>query len=89
MTGITLVLDGDGHLAGKDPIVCEEMPTILCLAGGMQSGAPSIAIVLTLPDGRVTFCQTSARAFVAAARAITGRWPELRDTAGPLAEDLP
>jgi hypothetical protein len=47
------------------------------LEEGMKSGKPSVALRIDLPDGSVVFAETSARLFCTAARAITGRYPDL------------
>lgn len=77
--GVTLILEGDGALkehVGRI-VESEAMPKVICLDGGMESGLPSVMLAFQLPDGTMAVCQTSARAFVAAARGITARWPEV------------
>jgi hypothetical protein len=49
----------------------------------MESGAPAVVFVIRLPDGRVTFCQTSARALLVAAVGIASRFPIVADSLGP------
>ena len=50
---------------------------VVALEGGMESGRPSIALRLDLPDGKSVIAETSARLFVSAARAIAARYPDL------------
>lgn len=83
MIAMNIILDGDCawpelagkyivHLAGgAKPI------QVAVLAGGRPSGRPSVALRLDLPDGRIVVAETSARLFVAAAKAIEGRYPDL------------
>lgn len=52
---------------------------ILVLDKGMQSGQPSIALKIDLPDGQVVVAQTSARLFCIHAKAIMARYPRLFD----------
>ena len=85
MPGIDLRLDGDGAFAefAKNEIIdCGEFPIVACLEPGMASGAPSIALALRLPDGRVAFGQTSALAFLTALIAIAAKFPTVAQQAG-------
>lgn len=59
----------DPDLKIKDVVVIDK--------GMANSGLPAVAIRIELPDGRVMVAQTSALLFVSAARAITGKYPEL------------
>lgn len=83
---INVILDGDGAW----PDLTEKIAAgefihigdgskieISTLDGGMQSGAPSLALRIDLPDGRTVIIETSWRVFGVAAAAIAGRygWP--------------
>ena len=83
---INVILDGDGawpdlaDVVGTDRFVHVADGSkieISTLPGGMQSGLPSIAIRIDLPDGKVAMIETSWRLFATAAAAIAGRygWP--------------
>lgn len=45
------------------------------LAGGMESGATSVAIRIDLPDGRVVIAETSLALLLSAGRALAARFP--------------
>jgi hypothetical protein len=47
---------------------------VSALAGGMQSGAPSVMIRFDLPDGRTVLAEMSLRLFLAAADALRARY---------------
>jgi hypothetical protein len=44
------------------------------LPGGMTSGRTSVALCIPLPDGSWVFCESSLRAFLAAAGALRARF---------------
>jgi hypothetical protein len=68
MTGLKILLEGDGALFHvRDRVVEGEMTTILLLDGGMGSGRPSIGVVIELPDGKVVLGQTSLSLLLIAA----------------------
>lgn len=50
---------------------------VAVLDRGMESGRPSIALRIDLPDGQHVIAETSARLFVTAARAIHAKYPDL------------
>lgn len=50
---------------------------IAAVEGGMQSGAPSVAIRIDLPDGRIVVAETSLRLFQMAAAALLGRFGDV------------
>lgn len=85
MIGFDLKLHGDGafeDLRGQEHRVihiADQMIGLATLEGGMQSGMPSCMLRIDLPDGRVVLFETSARAFVTAAKAIEARYPGLLD----------
>lgn len=76
MPSMTIELDGDGILKNfTGEVVHITTPfTITTLAGGMDSGLPSVAIILDLPDGRKVLAETSARLLLGAAEAIRIRY---------------
>jgi len=64
MPVIRVILEGDGALADMvgreaDVIHLTSPFTVAALAGGMETGAPSLGIRIDLPDGRVVFQETS------------------------------
>lgn len=63
------------HLDNETPI---EIGT---LRHGMESGADSVAMCFTLPDGRIVMAETSAALFLQAARMITA-WQDRRHRTG-------
>jgi len=78
--GISLLLEGDGALAGERLVESQDMPKIVCLDGGMESGLPSVIFAFRMPDGQLAVCQTSARALLVAATAIAARWPDVKES---------
>lgn len=60
------------HIANDAPPI-----QVAVLASGMQSGLPSVALRVDLPDGKIVIAETSARLFCMAARAILARFPNL------------
>lgn len=83
MPVISVNLDGDNawpELARGPSDVVVHLPDVrwrlAALAGGMASGAPSLALRLDLPDGRVVIAETSLAAWIAATCALRGRFPE-------------
>jgi hypothetical protein len=83
MLGLIIKLNGDAawpDLRGKPFIQLGDGSKpieVTTLEEGMKSGRPSVAIRLTLPDGRAVIAETSARLFCSAARAIMARYPDL------------
>ena len=87
MAAIRLLLDGDlalADLVGReaDIIHLTDIFTVAALEGGMESGLPSLAIRLDLPDGRVVVQETSLGAWIMATAALRGRFPEAFRRAG-------
>lgn len=62
------------HLANDAPAL-----RVAVIEAGMQTGLPSIALRIDLPDGKTVIAETSARLFCTAARAIMARYPHLFD----------
>lgn len=63
MTQLGVVLDAtDGSLAekikGYEVIEVKDGVTLLGIPEGMQSGRPSVAFLIDLPDGRKVFAET-------------------------------
>jgi hypothetical protein len=57
---------GMPELQGREPVTIQTL-TVTSLEHGMQSGAPSVAFVFDLPDGRYVFAETSLALFLTAA----------------------
>ena len=60
---------GMPELQGRDAVRVENM-TITSLSAGLQSGKPSVAVVIDLPDGRYVMAETSLALFLTAADAL-------------------
>lgn len=71
-----IILDGDGSLPEyKDrETIRGEINVALALPAGMQSGNPSVAFLIELPDGKLVFAETSLKIFLTAAAAFKGRY---------------
>jgi hypothetical protein len=51
---------------------------VAVIEGGLESGLPSIAIRIDLPDGRTSVvAETTARLFCMAARIVMAKYPDL------------
>lgn len=87
MPEMKIHLSGDGawpDMASKEIIQVENLE-VAALEGGMQSGQPSVAFRIDLPDGRVVFAETSMRLFLGAADAFRARYAAgLQRPAAPL-----
>lgn len=76
---VDINLEGNGAWKDLPPAEIIDVPSegeplrIAYLSKGMDSGAPSVGMLVTLPDGRRVFFQTSAKLFVWAAAAVKGR----------------
>lgn len=82
MLGISITFDEPAwpdlaEILEQGLIIPTEDISVAVLDGGTDAGRPSVALRINLDDGRVVVAQTSARLFCAAARAITGRYPDL------------
>jgi hypothetical protein len=79
MVALRIIVDGEGALPELAPAVAAgrlvraPLATLAALPGGMQSGEPSVAAVIDLPDGRVVFAETSLRMLLAACDAFVAR----------------
>lgn len=75
-----LLLEGDNawaEIKAKKVIDLSELPIEMAiLPGGMQSGKPSVAFRIHLPNGEVLFTQTSWALLYAACKAIEARYGE-------------
>lgn len=79
MTVLNIVLDPE-HLrqfADREVVRTQDI-TISGLPDGMTSGAPSVALFIELPDGRVVFAETSLKLLLTAADALVARFGDPR-----------
>jgi hypothetical protein len=82
---LTIILKGDGawpDLAEKikqGKLVTAQTFEVAALPGGMESGKPSVAVRLDLPDGKVLFAETSLSLFLTAADMFKTRYGDPRD----------
>ena len=80
MLTIQLILDGDGawpDLADNPNVQFVKEPIGLAvLTNGMQSGKPSVALRIDLPDGKIIVAETSLALFAMAARGIRARYED-------------
>lgn len=85
MVDVNLILDGDGALDDVDPATMREgrFERIIALDSGMNTGLPSVTIVILMPDGTRVIAQTSGRIFCVAGRAIAARFPDIGDPSIP------
>jgi hypothetical protein len=78
MLGLTIVLDEPAwpELAATPERIIHvtQGMQVSGLEGGMQSGKPSLALRLDLPDGRVVIAETSLALLVSATRALVARY---------------
>ncbi len=82
MLGLQIVMgDGDGcwpDLKDKEIIHVTNGLHVAGLAKGMESGKPSVAFRIDLPDGRVVVAETSLVLFLAAADVFKARYGDPR-----------
>lgn len=52
---------------------------LVVLEAGMESGKPSVALCVKMPDGKTLIAETTALAFCTASRAIMARYEDLFD----------
>jgi hypothetical protein len=84
MPTIDVILDGDGawpDLRGLRVFQADSDWRLAALEHGMSSGAPSIALRLTVADAELdrefpVIAETSLAAWIAATCALRGRFPE-------------
>lgn len=79
MPALNVHLDGDtcrpDLIEKRDQIVhVTDGMEVAALPGGMESGRPSVALRIPLPDGQVVIAETSMRLFLGAARAFAARY---------------
>ncbi len=77
MLQMTVLLDGTGALDGHPPektIHVRETIVVAALDNGMESGKPSIAFIITLPDGQKVLAETSMSLFHLAAKIFAARF---------------
>lgn len=73
MIGLRIILDGDNampELRGRECVHIQSGFAITALPAGLQSGKPSVAIVIDLPDGRYVFAETTLALLLTAADAF-------------------
>lgn len=80
MEHLTIVPNADGMLAEYDPAKVVELgdAKVGGLAGGMQSGKPSVVLAFDLGDGAVAVAQTSLALFLAAADGLKAAYGDPR-----------
>jgi hypothetical protein len=86
MPSLHLILDGEGawpDLAKAEAVVIhladDAVVAVAGLAGGMQSGKPSVAFRIDLPeDGHIVLWETSLALFLSAADALKARYGDPR-----------
>lgn len=82
MPSIDIILDGDGAFRDVDPkhlAHTTETIRVAALAGGMQSGKPSLCIGMFLPNGGgCVIGETSLALFLSAADALKARFGDPR-----------
>jgi hypothetical protein len=83
MPSIDLRLDGDNcwpdlvaKFAEGTANVSSAPLGVATLAGGMESGRPSVMLRIDLPDGKVALCETSLDLWLNATAAMRGRYEE-------------
>lgn len=81
MLGLTIILDGEGSLRGKEVEEAHGELIVLALEGGMASGNPSVGIAVERPDGSFLLAQTSMKLFLTAADAFRARFGDPRHEA--------
>jgi hypothetical protein len=89
MPSMQIILEGDGiwrdlpalDRAGNLIAAMGEAAAwqLAALAGGMESGAPSVSLRLDLPDGRVVVTETSLALLLTAADAFKARYGDPRE----------
>lgn len=81
MPQLDIILKGDGAFAGEQGLIVQADPKapikVALLDGGMTSGRPSVAILVTMPNGSKVIAETSARLFCSAAKAFMAKHPDL------------
>lgn len=83
MIALVINLSGDKAWPDLDPAkiihLANDAPPmhVAVLDMGMDSGRPSVALRIDLPDGKTVVAETSARLFVSAALAIKAKYPGL------------
>lgn len=83
MPVMRIILDGDNawpDLMDKPVIHTTEEIGVTALAGGMESGLPSVAFRITLPDGQTVVAETSLALFLTAGDAFKDRYGDPRES---------
>lgn len=79
MLDIKILRVGDAApMDGIDPstVIEARVDTAYLIESGMQSGRPSVAFTMTLPDGRIVFAETTLRLLNGLMHAAHGAFPE-------------
>ncbi len=77
MVIINIVLEGDGkleYLRNKKVFHTTAPITFSALSKGMESGKPSMSIIIELENDTVVLAETSVAAFLTAAKAFNARY---------------
>lgn len=85
MIALNLQLDGDNawpELVNRRVAFADNL-SIAGLAGGMQSGRPSVMLRIDLHDNRTVICETSLALFLTAADALRARYGDPREKETP------
>lgn len=83
MPMLHIILDGDGafeHLRERKQHHVQTF-TVTALEGGMESGQPSVAVVIELEDDSYVFAETSLKLFLSAADALKAKYGDPRKDA--------
>jgi hypothetical protein len=77
---IAIQLNGDPPVWQSDGgkvIDAGLLQDVVILESGMQSGRPSVAFRIVLPNGEIVFLQQTARQMVMLARIIEAKFPDV------------
>ncbi len=75
VTSLQIILDGDGAFNDVEIGADGALTRITLLEGGMQSGSPSVGLLIDIGDGQLVFAQTSLKLLISAAKAFEARHP--------------
>ena len=80
MVGMSIVMNAEGMAEGKEPDHhVTSMIKVGVLEEGMESGRPSVAMLITLENGETVLVETSLLLFQTAARAFAARYGWIAD----------
>lgn len=85
MTGLTIVLEGDGAFGDvpREKLAHGQLQRVCALSGGMESGKPSVALLVATDDGKYVLAETSMALFLGAADAFRARHGDPRKDDSP------